>query len=293
MGTEGATDGFRVMLSCPDRRGIVAEVSALLAEVGANVTAAAQFSDPASRQFFVRYEVDVASGSQDATGLAAGLEQGLAGLLDSPEAQLTVRKADHRPKVALLASKASHCLVEVLQRWRTGELPCDIVCVIANHAHIAEYAGWFKVPFHHVPFGDSDKATAFATMEALLDQYSADVTVLARFMQVVPDAMARRHEGRMINIHHSFLPSFVGARPYEQAHARGVKLVGATCHYVTPELDQGPIIDQEVVRISHRDTPSDLRLKGRICEREALARGLRLHLEDRVFVHGHRTVVFD
>lgn len=289
----GDMDRFRVMLSCPDRRGIVAEVSALLAEVGANVTAAAQFSDPASNQFFVRYEVDVASGRQNAESLTAGLEQGLSALLSSPGARLTVRRADHRPKVALLASKASHCLVEVLQRWRTGELPCDIVCVIANHAHIAEYAGWFKVPFHHVPFGSSDKEAAFADIAGLLDRYAVDVTVLARFMQVIPDDLARRHQGRMINIHHSFLPSFVGARPYEQAHARGVKLVGATCHYVTPELDQGPIIDQEVVRISHRDAPSDLRLKGRICEREALARGLRLHLEDRVFVHGNRTVVFD
>ena len=183
--------------------------------------------------------------------------------------------------------------MEVLQRWRAGELPCDIVCVVANHPHIEEFAGWFKVPFYHVPFPSGDKTASFVRVEALLKEYSVDVTVLARFMQIIPDDVAEAHVGRMINIHHSFLPSFIGARPYEQAHARGVKLVGATCHYVTPELDQGPIIDQEVVRISHRDTPADLRRKGRICEREALARGLRLHLEDRVFVHGNRTVVFD
>jgi formyltetrahydrofolate deformylase len=167
------------------------------------------------------------------------------------------------------------------------------VGIIANHPHIEEFAGWFKVPFHHVEFPTGDKAAAFAEVESILQRESVDVTVLARFMQIIPDSMAEAHRGRMINIHHSFLPSFVGARPYEQAHARGVKLVGATCHYVTPELDQGPIIDQEVVRISHRDSAADLRRKGRICEREALARGLRLHLEDRVFVHGNRTVVFD
>ncbi|MGB1073230.1 MAG: formyltetrahydrofolate deformylase [Flavobacteriales bacterium] len=286
-------DRFRVMLSCPDRKGIVAEVSGLLARQGANVTAAAQFSDPALRHFFVRYEVETAAGEASAESLERGLADGLSDLLSQPDAQLTVRRADHRPRVALLASKASHCLVEVLQRWRTGELPCDIACVVANHPHIEEFAGWFKVPFHHVPFPPGDKAASFDRVEALLKEHAVDVTVLARFMQIIPDAFAEAHVGRMINIHHSFLPSFIGARPYEQAHARGVKLVGATCHYVTPELDQGPIIDQEVVRISHRDTPADLRRKGRICEREALARGLRLHLEDRVFVHGNRTVVFD
>jgi len=287
------SDRFRVMLSCSDRKGIVAEVSGLLARQGANVTAAAQFSDPALGHFFVRYEVETAAGEVTAESLEEGLSGGLFDLLSQPDAQLTVRRADHRPRVALLASKASHCLVEVLQRWRTGELPCEIVCVVANHPHIEEFAGWFKVPFHHVPFPAGGKAASFGQVEALLEDHAVDVTVLARFMQIIPDAFAEAHRGRMINIHHSFLPSFIGARPYEQAHARGVKLVGATCHYVTPELDEGPIIDQEVVRISHRDTPADLRRKGRICEREALARGLRLHLEDRVFVHGNRTVVFD
>ena len=286
-------DRFRVLLSCPDRRGIVAEVSRLLAQQGANVTAAAQFTDPASHQFFVRYEVETHSGSVTSASLQTGLASGLADLLQQPNADLLVRPANRKPRVALLASKASHCLVEVLQRWRTGELPCDIVCVIANHPHIEEFAGWFKVPFHHVDFPVGQKAVAFAEVESILQRESVDVTVLARFMQIIPDSMAEAHRGRMINIHHSFLPSFVGARPYEQAHARGVKLVGATCHYVTPELDQGPIIDQEVVRISHRDSAADLRRKGRICEREALARGLRLHLEDRVFVHDNRTVVFD
>lgn len=293
MPSEIKTDRFRVLLSCPDRRGIVAEVSRLLAEQGANVTAASQFTDPSTGQFFVRYEVETPTETATENSIQEGVSAGLLDLLQQAGAELMVRRADHRPRVALLASKASHCLVEVLQRWRTGELPCDIVSVIANHPHIEEFAGWFKVPFHHVEFPAGDKAAAFAEVEAILQRESVDVTVLARFMQIIPDSMAEAYRGRMINIHHSFLPSFVGARPYEQAHARGVKLVGATCHYVTPELDQGPIIDQEVVRISHRDSAADLRRKGRICEREALARGLRLHLEDRVFVHGNRTVVFD
>lgn len=280
---------YRVLLSCPDRPGIVAEMSRQIAALGGNVTAAAQFTDPVSAHFFMRYEVAVeGTGGDFPERLESAVLEGLLG----GGGAVRVRRSDHRPRVALLASKASHCLVEVLQRWRTGELPCDVACIIANHAHIAEYAEWFKVPFHHVPFEPDNKPAAFAEVGRILDQHDAEIVVLARFMQVFPDADAARWAGRMINIHHSFLPSFMGARPYEQAHERGVKLVGATCHYVTPDLDEGPIIEQEVVRISHRDTPADLRRKGRICEREALARGLQLHLEDRVFIHNHRTVVF-
>ena len=284
---------FRVMLSCPDRRGIVAELSRHLADLGATVVAAAQFTAPLSGHFFMRYEVMADGVELTEEGLDSGLRAGMAELLQQADSSLLVRSAQFRPRVALLASKASHCVVDVLQRWRTGELDCDIVCVIANHPHIAENAGWFKVPFHHVDFKDQPKEAAFGAIDGLLDEYDVDVTVLARFMQVFPDDLAHKRAGAMINIHHSFLPSFAGARPYDQAHARGVKLVGATCHYVTPDLDEGPIIDQEVLRISHRDTPADLRRKGRLCEREALARGLRLHIEDRVFVRGNRTVIFD
>ena len=282
---------YRVLLSCPDRPGIVAEMSQHIARLGGNVTAAAQFTDTLTARFFMRYEVEVASASAP-EAFPEALESELAPWLSTSGGTVTVRPAAHRSRVALLATKASHCVVELLQRWRTGELPCEVACIIANHPHIAEYADWFKVPFHHVPFPKEGKAHAFEEVERILLDSEVELAVLARFMQVIPDAMARRWEGRMINIHHSFLPSFMGARPYEQAHARGVKLVGATCHYVTPDLDEGPIIDQEVVRISHRDTPADLRRKGRICEREALARGIQLHLEDRVFIHGHRTVVF-
>jgi len=284
---------FKLLLSCPDRPGIVAEVSQLIVHSGGNVVAAAQFTDPISHHFFMRYEVEVRGTTGAENRLRETLEQGLAELLSGPEASLVVCSTEYRPRVALMASKASHCLVDVLQRWRTRELPCDIVCVIANHPHIEEYAGWFKVPFHHVDFSSQDKAQAFDEVDALLDRYDVDLTVLARFMQVFPNHLVSKRAGQMINIHHSFLPSFMGARPYEQAHKRGVKLVGATCHYVTTDLDQGPIIDQKVTRISHRDTPADLRMKGRMSEKEALARGLKLHLEDRIFVLGNRTVIFD
>ena len=292
MPSEIKTDRFRVLLSCPDRRGIVAEVSRLLAEQGANVTAASQFTDPSTGQFFVRYEVETPTETATENSIQEGVSAGLLDLLQQAGAELMVRRADHRPRVALLASKASHCLVEVLQRWRTGELPCDIVSVIANHPHIEEFAGWFKVPFHHVEFGWRQGGCLCRGGS----HPAAGIRGCDRARPVHADH-SRRHgrvPSRPDDQHPPQLSAvFVGARPYEQAHARGVKLVGATCHYVTPELDQGPIIDQEVVRISHRDSAADLRRKGRICEREALARGLRLHLEDRVFVHGNRTVVFD
>ena len=196
-----------------------------------------------------------------------------------------------KPRVAILASKTTHCVVDLLERWRTGELPCEVECIVANHEHIGVHASWYDVPFHHVPFHPS-KSEAFAAIEGILSQHRVDLTVLARFMQIMPAELVAQHEGRMLNIHHSFLPSFAGAKPYHQAHEKGVKLVGATCHYVTAELDQGPILEQEVVRVSHRDGPKELRRKGRVCEREALARGVKLHLEGRVFVHGQKTVVF-
>ena len=196
-----------------------------------------------------------------------------------------------KPRVAILASKTTHCVVDLLERWRSSELPCEVVCIVANHEHIGLHASWYDVPFHHVPFNQS-KSEGLAAIEGILDQHRVDLTVLARFMQIMPAELVGQHEGRMLNIHHTFLPSFAGAKPYHQAHQKGVKLVGATCHYVTAELDQGPILEQEVVRVSHRDGPEELRRKGRVCEREALARGVKLHLEGRVFIHGQKTVVF-
>jgi len=287
-----AAEGFRVVLSCPDKKGVVAKVSSRLSNLGATILEAQQHSDEATGHFFMRYEV-VADGSADLGSWSQGhLEEGLDALLKELNVEMRMASTAWKPRVALLATKASHCLVDVLQRWRSGELHCDIACVVANHPEMAEYAEWYGVPFHHVDFKAQTKQQAFTEIDGLLDKYGVDLTVLARFMQIIPEFLIDKHEGRMINIHHSFLPSFVGARPYHQAFERGVKLIGATCHYVTADLDEGPIIEQEVIRVSHRDTPDDLRRKGRMCEREALGRGLRLHLEDRVFIHGNKTVVF-
>ena len=282
----------RIVLDCPDKRGVVAEVSSQLAAMGTTILDAQQHSDPDTGQFFMRYEVahDEDSGLPVHDGV--GLSGGLAGLAQSMGLVIRVTAVSERPKVALLATKASHCLVDVLQRWRSHELACDVACVIANHPEMGEYAQWYGVPFHHVDFTDQPKQQAFEQVDALLDQYNVSLTVLARFMQIVPAWMIEKRKGQIINIHHSFLPSFVGARPYDQAYERGVKLIGATCHYVTEDLDEGPIIEQEVIRVSHTDSPADLRRKGRMCEREALGRGLRLHLEGRVFIHGNKTVVF-
>ena len=287
----GLKENWRIALSCPDQRGVVAKVSACLAELGATILEAQQHSDEVSGHFFMRYEV-----TQDDLGIprwaSEHLEQGLANLKRELRLDMRISSVADRPRVALLATKASHCLVDVLQRWRSGELPCDIACVIANHPEMGEYAGWYDVPFHHVDFKGQSKSQAFKEVDALLDEHGVSLTVLARFMQIIPPELIEKHPGRILNIHHSFLPSFIGARPYDQAFERGVKLIGATCHYVTADLDEGPIIEQEVIRVSHTDTPQDLRRKGRMCEREALGRGLRLHLEDRVFIHGNKTVVF-
>ena len=289
---EHTTSNFRVVLSCPDKRGVVAKVSAQLAQLGATILEAHQHSDAHTGHFFMRYEVAPDQGEARDTWGRERLQEGFAALAQELNLDMRISSLADRPRVALLATKASHCRVDLLQRWRSGELPCDMACVIANHSDMGEYADWYGVPFHHVDFKGQSKTAAFEEVDALLEGYDVSLTVLARFMQIIPETLIEKHPGRIINIHHSFLPSFIGARPYDQAFERGVKLIGATCHYVTADLDEGPIIEQEVIRVSHTDSPQDLRRKGRMCEREALGRGVLLHLEDRVFIHGNKTVVF-
>ena len=198
-----------------------------------------------------------------------------------------------RKKVVILASHASHCLADILYRWHSGELYCDISAVIANHDNLRSMVEWHGIPFHHVPVDPADKSAHFQQVDDLLQQVEAQTIVLARYMQILPAAICERYQGQVINIHHSFLPSFIGANPYYQAYDRGVKLIGATCHYVTQELDQGPIIEQDVERISHRHNKDDLVRLGKDVEKIVLARGLRYHLEDRVVMHGNKTVIFD
>lgn len=221
-----------------------------------------------------------------------GLRTAFTPIANEFEMDWHVSDSQVRKKVVLMASRESHCLADLLHRWHSGELECDITSVISNHDDLRSMVEWHGIPFHHVPVDPQNKVPAFNKVAQLIDDQQADCVVLARYMQILPPELCRRFANRVINIHHSFLPSFVGARPYHQAAQRGVKLIGATCHYVTDELDAGPIIEQDVVRISHRHNADDMVRLGKDVEKMVLSRGLRYHLEDRVLVHDNKTVVF-
>jgi formyltetrahydrofolate deformylase len=277
-------------ITCPDGVGIVAAVSQFLADRGGWIVEANHHSDRTTGRFFMRNVI--LGASIDPDSLARALRDDFA-----PIAQrfgMTWRLADsaRRKRMVVLVSRIDHCLVDLLYRWSSGELDCDIPCVISNHEDLRRTVEWHGLNFHHVPFDPTDKAQAFSRIEDLVVAASADLIVLARFMQILPPALCQRYPGRILNIHHSFLPSFAGAKPYHQAFDRGVKLIGATSHYVTEALDEGPIIEQDVVRIDHDDAPEDLVRYGRDIEKTVLARALKYHLEDRVLLNGHRTVVF-
>lgn len=279
---------YRLIVSCPDCVGIVARVSGFIASHGGSITEANQHSDLATGRFFMRYEIQA-----DSVSLTAEeLRQAFMPIADEFEMCWALNDTALRKRVVLMVSKAPHCLVDLLYRWAAGELDCDIVGVISNHDDLRELAQWHDIPFHHVPVSPDTKAAAFDEIERLVDSLGADSVVLARYMQILPPRLCRRYAGRVINIHHSFLPSFAGAKPYHQAYDRGVKLIGATCHYVTDELDAGPIIEQDIHRVSHCHDADDLVRFGRDVEKAVLARGLRWHLQDRVLIHGNKTVVF-
>jgi len=279
---------YRLVVSCPDRVGIVARVSNFIAGHGGSITEASQHSDLAADRFFMRYEI-----LADSIGMSLeALGEAFAPVAREFEMQWTLRDTRHKRRVVLMVSKESHCLVDLLYRWTAGELDCDIVGVISNHDDMRGMVEWHGIAYHHVPVTADGKSEAFATVERLVEEAQADSIVLARYMQILPPALCQRYAGRVINIHHSFLPSFAGAKPYHQAYERGVKLIGATCHYVTDELDAGPIIEQDIHRVSHCHTPAALVRFGRDVEKTVLARGLGWHLEDRVLIHGNKTVVF-
>lgn len=283
---------YVLTLSCPDTTGIVARITGFLAGLGGWITEAAYHSDPESGRFFTRQVIRADSLPFGADELRRRFAD-IAGTLGADHAVVT--DTARRKRVVLLVSKEGHCLYDLLSRWHAGELAVDIPLVIANHPTLAPVAGMFGVPFAQVPVpaGDPEgKQAAFARIAELADAASPDAIVLARFMQVVPEELCRRWDGRLINIHHAFLPSFIGARPYHQAYERGVKMIGATCHYVTGELDSGPIIAQDVIRVDHHDSVADMVRRGRDIERAVLAHGLQWHLEDRVLRDGLRTVVF-
>lgn len=284
---------FTLAISCPDRVGIVAAVSRFIADRGGWITESNHHADSSTLRFFMR-NVLIARSLADCGVSLESFRAAFAAIAREFDMTWSITDSAQRKRVVLLVSKYDHCLVDLLYRWKSGELACDIPCVIGNHDDLRSYVEWHGIPFRHIPVpkDETGKRAAFGEIDRLLQAESADTVVLARFMQILPADMTRRWPGRIINIHHSFLPSFIGARPYHQAFARGVKLIGATSHYVTEQLDEGPIIEQDVVRIDHGDTEEDLIRYGRDIEKSVLARALKYHLEDRVLLNGHRTIVF-
>lgn len=279
---------YTLRLQCPDRPGLVARVAGFLAERGANIVDAQQFDDALSNQFFMRVAL-----TPGEAGSIDRLRAEFAPIADAAQMQWSLRDQATPKRVLLMVSKWDHCLLDLLYRTRLGELPMEVVAIASNHPRDVLHASMIDgIPFHHLPVTRDTKAAQEARIKQLVDDSGAELVVLARYMQILSDDLAAFLSGRCINIHHSFLPGFKGAKPYHQAHARGVKMIGATAHYVTPDLDEGPIIHQDVEPISHADTPDDLVRKGRDIERRVLAEAVRLHLNDRVFPNGARTVVF-
>lgn len=280
---------YTLTLSCPDRVGIVARVAGFFTAFDGWILEASQYADEHNGSYFMRVEVRADS----LPFHLAELRERFAPLAEEFGMSWRISDSAIRKRVVVLISQQEHCLYDLLGRWKSRELDIEIPCVISNHETWRGLVEWHGIPFHHVPVTADNREHAFAEIERLFTESGADAMVLARFMQILPPAMCRRHIGRILNIHHSFLPSFVGAKPYHQAHDRGVKLIGATCHYVTEDLDQGPIIEQDVIRVNHRQGVDDLVRLGKDVEKAVLARALRNHLEDRVIVHGNKTVVFD
>ncbi len=278
---------YTLTISCPDRSGIIAAVSGFISRHNGWIIEASYHTDLESQRFFMRQEIRADSLPFD-TDEFRRLFEPLA-----QEYAMAWQLADSavKKRLVILVSKQAHCLDDLLHRWRSGELSVDIPCVVSNHEDLRSFVEWHGIPFIHVDMA-AGKAAAFETIAALFERHRGDTLVLARFMQVLPPALCQRLAGHIINIHHSFLPSFAGAKPYHQAYQRGVKLIGATCHYVTEELDAGPIIEQDTVRIDHGDTVEDMVRYGRDIEKTVLARGLRYHVEDRVLPCGNKTIVF-
>ena len=275
-----------LLLKCPDRPGIVADVGRFIADAGGNIVEADQHSDPEAGLFLQRIECDV----QDSRD---GLTSAFAPIAERFQMDWQLHDLGEQPRVAILASRQGHCLGDLLVRFALGELPGEVALVASNHDANAQLVSRFGLPLHVLPVDDDNRDEQERALGALLEARSPDLIVLARYMRILPGWLVERWAGRTINIHHSFLPSFAGARPYAQAHERGVKVIGATAHYVTPVLDEGPIIAQQVMPVSHRDDPSRLERRGRDVEAVVLAEAVRLHLEHRVIVYGRRTAVFD
>ncbi len=278
-----------LLMSCPDQPGIVAALAQVLYGHGANILDADQHSDEHAGQFFQRIRFDASALRTDRATLTHAIEEAA----ERFELTWDLRWDGAPKRVAIFVSKYDHCLYDLLLRHRAGELACEVALIVSNHPDLEPVATQFGVPYHVFPITKDTKAAQEEKELALLDASSIELVVMARYMQILSDRFIAARPHGVINIHHSFLPAFIGGRPYHQAHARGVKLIGATAHYATADLDEGPIIEQDVVRCTHRDAVSDLIRKGRDLEKQVLARAVRAHLDDRVLVYGNKTVVFD
>ena len=277
-----------LLINAPDQKGLVAAIAQFLLQHNANILHADQHQDAEENRFLMRVEWDLAGFDLPISRFQAAF----APIAEARQMQWQLHVSDKRPRMAVFVSQYEHCLVDLMHRYRIGELGCDIPLVIGNHEsmrHLVEYNG---IPFYHIPVSADTKAQAEATQLALLQEAAVDVIVLARYMQVLSPSFVAAYPNRIINIHHSFLPAFDGARPYHRAHARGVKLIGATSHYVTSDLDEGPIIEQDVTRADHKDTVEALTARGRDTESQVLARAVKWHSEHRVLLNGHKTVIF-
>jgi formyltetrahydrofolate deformylase len=279
---------YTLSASCPDRVGIIARVSGFIAERKGWILESSYHSDSNENRYFMRMEIRASSLSCEADEFRRQFEPLAAEL----EMDWQITDSAVKKRVVIMVSKQEHCLYDLLARWQAKELDIEIPCVISNHETFRGFVEWHGIPFHHVPVMPENKPAAYAEVTRLFREARGDCMVLARYMQIIPPELCAAYPGRILNIHHSFLPSFVGAKPYHQAYQRGVKLIGATCHFVTAELDQGPIIEQDVIRIDHSDSVEDMVRYGKDIEKAVLARGLRYFLEDRVLLHGNKTVVF-
>jgi formyltetrahydrofolate deformylase len=277
-----------LLISCPDRKGLVATISDFVFRHNGNILHADEHADEESNLFLMRVEFDPSAFDIRLADFATHFSS----IAEKYQMQWRLAQSSYRPRMAILVSKYDHCLVDLLYRHKSGELACEIPLIISNHPDNQAIADFYKIPFYVVPVPKERKHDAEQQILALLKQHTPDFLVLARYMQVLSEEFVAEYPHRIINIHHSFLPAFVGAKPYHQAFTRGVKLIGATSHYVTNVLDDGPIIEQDVVRISHRDTLDDLLQKGRDLEKVVLSRAVRWHVENRVLLYGNKTVVF-
>ncbi|AUS25587.1 formyltetrahydrofolate deformylase [Paenibacillus sp. P2(2022)] len=279
----------RMLVSCPDGPGIVATVSRFLYEHGANIVQSDQYTmDPSGGMFFMRIEFDL----PNLSAAQSQLEQDFVAVAEQFRMEWTISAVSRKKKLAIFVSKEDHCLVELLWQWQAGDLDADISLVVSNHPDMKEYVESFGIPYHHIPVTADTKPEAERRQLEVIGE-EIDVIILARYMQIISPRFIEHYRNRIINIHHSFLPAFVGGKPYAQAYNRGVKIIGATAHYVTEELDGGPIIEQDVQRVSHGDDVNELKRIGRTIERVVLARAVKWHTEDRILVHENKTVVFN